>query len=356
MIAPLKHPPARTNDATQANMQLMYSLLLVFATAFIATGLWLSLARRRNWFDHPNHRSSHVIPTPKSGGAGFVVAFTTFMAALYLGGMLTVQQAIFAGLALILAGVGFIDDLRPLGIAKRIGAQGLTTGAALLLFDPVPALHFPWGSLEPAWLRIALLLPGLVWLINLYNFMDGIDGLAATEAIFVCLALALFAGFDADSLVMMLSLGLALAVAGFLFFNLPPAKLFMGDLGSNYLGFMLAIIGGMAMQTTSVNVWTLLVLLGVFIVDATATLLGRMRAGLVWYHAHRSHAYQQAALRWGSHGVVVGVVALVNVCWLLPLAWLTTRYEQWGLLLVLIAWIPLHLAGRAYRQPPQAAA
>jgi Fuc2NAc and GlcNAc transferase len=336
-------------------MQLMYSLLLVFATAFIATGLWLALARRRHWLDHPNHRSSHVIPTPKSGGAGFVIAFTTFMVALYLGGVVTIQQATFAALALVLAAVGFIDDLRPLGIAQRIGTQVLTAGAALLLFDPVPELLFPWGTVEPAWLRVVLLLPGIVWLINLYNFMDGIDGLAATEAIFVCLALALFAGFDANSLVTMLNLGLALAVAGFLFFNLPPAKLFMGDLGSNYLGFMLAIVGGIAMQATSINVWTLLVLLGVFIVDATATLIGRMRAGLVWYHAHRSHAYQQAALRSGSHGYVVGVIALINICWLLPLAWLTTRYEQWGVFLVFIAWTPLYFVGRACRQAPQAA-
>lgn len=334
-------------------MQLISSLLLVFATAFVATGLWLTIARSRNWFDHPNHRSSHVVPTPKSGGAGFVIAFTGYVTALYVGDVLTVQQLTFAGLALVLAGIGFIDDLRPLGIVQRIGTQVLTAAAALLLFDPVPPLVFPWGTLESEWLRIALLLPGFVWLINLYNFMDGIDGLAATEAIFVCLALALFASFDAASLVTMLSLGLALAVSGFLFFNLPPAKLFMGDLGSNYLGFMLAIVGGLAMQDTSINVWTLLVLLGVFIVDATATLIGRMRAGLVWYHAHRSHAYQQAALRMGSHGVVVAAVALINLCWLLPLAWLTTRYEQWGMLLVFVAWAPLHFLGRAWRRVPQ---
>ncbi|HEY0961339.1 MAG TPA: glycosyltransferase family 4 protein [Pseudomonadales bacterium] len=336
-------------------MLLTYSLLVVFATAFVATGLWLSLARHCRWFDHPNHRSSHVIPTPKSGGAGFVLAFSILVAALYLGDVIAVQQLALAGLALVLAGVGFIDDLRPLGIAQRIGTQVLTALGALLLLDPVPPLSFPWGTLEPAWLRIALLLPGLVWLVNLYNFMDGIDGLAATEAIFVCLALALFASVDAASLVTMLSLGLALAVTGFLFFNLPPAKLFMGDLGSNYLGFMLAVLGGLAMQSTSVNVWTLLVLLGVFIVDATVTLVGRMRAGLVWYHAHRSHAYQQAALRMGNHGSVVAAVAVINVCWLLPLAWLTTRYEQWGMLLVFIAWAPLHVVGRTYRQVPTVA-
>jgi Fuc2NAc and GlcNAc transferase len=334
-------------------MQLMYSLLLVFATAFLATGLWLALARRRNWFDHPNFRSSHVIPTPKSGGAGFVLAFSIFALSLYLGGVLTLQQLLLSATALALALIGFIDDLRPLGIFPRVGLQVLAAAAALLLLDALPPLVFPWGGLEPAWLRGGLFLLGLVWLINLYNFMDGIDGLAATEAIFFCLALALLTGFGNAPTPSVLSLGLALAVTGFLYFNLPPAKLFMGDLGSNYLGYMLAILGGMAIQSGSVNVWTFLVLLGVFIVDATATLVGRMRAGLVWYHAHRSHAYQQAALRSGSHGNVVLVIALINVLWLLPMAWLTTLYAEWGVVLVLVAWAPLHILGKFYRQPPR---
>jgi Fuc2NAc and GlcNAc transferase len=324
----------------------MYSLLLVFATAFLATGLWLSLARSRNWFDHPNQRSSHVVPTPKSGGAGFVLAYTVFVVAMYLGEGLSLEALLLALVALVLAVMGFVDDLRPLGISQRIGLHVMAAAVALLLLESVPALEFPWGALEPAWLRGGLLLLGLVWLINLYNFMDGIDGLAAIEAIFFCLALALLTGFSDAPVTTMLSLGLALAVTGFLYFNLPPAKLFMGDLGSNYLGYMLAVLGGTAIQSGNVNVWTLLVLLGVFIVDATATLVGRMRAGLVWYHAHRSHAYQQAALRMGSHGNVVFVIALINVCWLLPMAWLTTLYEQWGLLLVFIAWMPLHLLGR----------
>ena len=336
-------------------MQLLYSLLLVFATAFLATGLWLALARRRNWVDHPNFRSSHVIPTPKSGGAGFVLAYTVFALSMYLGEVLTLEQLALSVIAVILAIMGFIDDLRPLGITQRIGPQVLAAATALLLLDAVPPVVLPWGALEPVWLRGGLLLLGFVWLINLYNFMDGIDGLAATEAIFICLALALLTGFGAASATTALCLGLALAVTGFLYFNLPPAQLFMGDLGSNYLGYMLAILGSMAIQSGTVNLWTILVLLGVFIVDATVTLVGRMRAGLVWYHAHRSHAYQQAALRSGSHGNVVLAIALINVCWLLPMAWLTTVYADWGVVLVLVAWAPLHVLGKLYRQPPRLA-
>jgi Fuc2NAc and GlcNAc transferase len=335
-------------------MLSMYSLLLVFATAFLATGLWLAFARRRNWFDHPNHRSSHVTPTPKSGGAGFVLAFTVLALAMYLGQSLALEHFLLSVVALVLAIVGFADDLRPLGIFTRIGMQVVAALLAIVLLGFVPSVTFPWGDIGPAWLRGAMLVAGIVWLINLYNFMDGIDGLAATEAIFFCLALAWLSSHGGVPTVTLLTLGMAFAVTGFLYFNLPPAKLFMGDLGSNYLGYILAILGGMAIQTETVNVWTLLVLLGVFIVDATVTLVGRMRAGLVWYHAHRSHAYQQAALRLNSHGSVVMVIALINILWLLPLAWLTTRYEPWGVLLTFVAWAPLHVLGKFVRQAPQA--
>lgn len=331
-------------------MQLLYSLLLVFVTAFLATGLWLSLAQRRNWFDHPNHRSSHVIPTPKSGGAGFALAFTVFALSLYAGQVLTLDQMLMACSGLPLAITGFLDDLKPLSIATRIGMQIVSSALALYLLGYIPPLLFPWGPLESYWVTAFMLVAGMVWLINLYNFMDGIDGLAAAEAIFFCLALAFLCRTANLPMAAMLSLGLAVAVSGFLYFNLPPAKLFMGDLGSNYLGYLLAVLGGIAMQTGSVNVWTLLILLGVFIVDATATLVERMRGGHVWYHAHRSHAYQQAALRWNSHGRVVVAIALINVLWLLPLAWLTTEYERWGMLLMFVAWLPLYVLGSVVRK------
>ncbi|MEY4642974.1 MAG: hypothetical protein RLZZ227_2968 [Pseudomonadota bacterium] len=335
---------------------MIFLLLLAFMAAFLLTGFWLSLAQRRNWFDRPNHRSSHILPTPKSGGAGFVAAYTAFTLAVYATQPLAPSQLLVITAGLLLAVMGFVDDLRPngLGIWQRIAVQAVASAVALALFEQVPPLTFPWGSIEPAAVRALLLLPALVWLINLYNFMDGIDGLAATEAIYCCLALALFtSGHDNAGVVTALSLGLALTVSGFLYFNLSPARLFMGDLGSNYLGYIIAALGGLAIQTGSVNVWTLLVLLGVFIVDTTATLVARMRAGAVWYHAHRSHAYQQAARRWNSHGKVVLAVALINVCWLLPLAWLTTVQEGWGILIALVALIPLHILGRLVRHAPQ---
>ena len=306
----------------------------------MATVGWLTRSRFAQLaVDRPNERSLHDKPVPRTGGLGL-------HAGVFLAWPLTWVEApavlwvAFAGLLI----VSLMDDIRGLPVLARLAAHLLASGSVATF------LLLPEHGLMAA--CIATL--GITWLINLYNFMDGIDALAAMEAIFFCLALALFTGAGGAEAVTTMSLGLALAVSGFLYFNLPPARLFMGDLGSNYLGYILGVLGGLAIQSGSVNIWTLLVLLGVFIVDTAATLLGRMRAKLMWYHAHRSHAYQQAASRLDSHGRVVLFIGFLNVCWLLPLAWLTTVHESWGVIITVVAWIPLYLLGRIIRQPPQA--
>lgn len=323
-------------------MLLTYSLLVVFATAFVATGLWLSLARHCRWFDHPNHRSSHVIPTPKSGGAGFVLAFSTLVAALYLGDVIAVQQLALAGLALVLAGVGFIDDLRPLGIAQRIGTQVLTALGALLLLDPVPPLSFPWGTLEPAWLRIALLLPGLVWLVNLYNFMDGIDGLAASQAVFMLLA-AMAVSWWFDPSVWFQGVfwwmgWLAAACVGFLLLNWAPAKIFMGDAGSTYLGLMLFFFAIASMTGGWLSLAQWLILAATFLADSLTTLARRALNREPFWQAHKRHAYQVLQRRLGSHARATLVYIGIDIVLLLPLALLAGAYRQLDWALAVLAY------------------
>jgi Fuc2NAc and GlcNAc transferase len=330
---------------------LIAVLLLSFCAAFTGTWLWMRIASARLWLDLPNQRSSHEVPTPKSGGAGFVAAFLLFVLLMYMDDRVTLQQVVLCNLGLILAVTGFLDDLRNLGIATRIGIQLVVAALAATVLAEPPAVSFPWGSLTNAWILWPTVVLALVWLINLVNFMDGIDALAATEAIYFCLALAGFAILGNQMPLVILALGLAVSVCGFLYFNLPPARIFMGDLGSNFLGYMVGVLGLIAITMQVVNVWTILVLLGVFIMDATVTLVERMRAGLVWYHSHRSHAYQRAALRYGGHGKVVVGTGLINLLWLLPLAWLTTRMESAGLIITAAAWLPLLLLGRHYRKP-----
>lgn len=330
-------------------MVLIAVLLLVFVISLTVTGMWLRMANARHWLDRPNHRSSHAVPTPKSGGAGFVLAFSIYVLLMFAAERIGLQHLLLCAAGLVLAGTGFADDLRDLGIRLRIGVQILVAALAVALLAELPAVAFPWGSITSPWILWPLLVCGLVWLINLYNFMDGIDAMAAMEAVYLCLALAWFASGISMPLTW-LALGLAVAVSGFLYFNLPPARIFMGDLGSNYLGYMAGMLGLIAMTAQVVNLWTILVLLGIFIVDTTATLISRMWSGAVWYHSHRSHAYQQAALRYGSHAAVVGGAALINLFWLLPMAWLTTKFEQSGLWLTVLAWLPLFLLRGYFRR------
>lgn len=314
-----------------------------FAASAFACWLWLQLARSRHWFDVPNERSSHTRPTPKGGGLGIAVVLLLVLLLLRQRGLMEplLLWLCLPGIGLAIAGL--VDDLRELGILPRLLLQGAAVLAAIMTIRTLPPLPLPWGPVSHPFLLSLVIVPAWVWLINLYNFMDGIDGLAATEGVFVALVLAWFAldaGLYHGSLLL---LALAVILAGFLSFNWAPARLFMGDAGSNFLGYMLGAAGLYLAQQNAITLWTLLILLGVFMVDSTLTLLKRMWAGAVWYHGHRSHAYQVMARAFGSHSRVVGWAMLINVGWLLPLSALSVAKPQAGVLLVLLAYSPLLL-------------
>jgi Fuc2NAc and GlcNAc transferase len=164
-----------------------------------------------------------------------------------------------------------------------------------------------------------LALMTLVWLLNLWNFMDGIDGLAAGEAVFVCVAGVLLRVTEHGQLPP-LTLLLAAATLGFLFWNFPPASIFMGDVGSGFLGIALAMTGIIEFGASVRHGAAWLILPAFFISDATLTLIRRWRQGIPVATAHRTHAYQHAAQRWGNHRTVTVAVAVLNACYLLPLA------------------------------------
>jgi Fuc2NAc and GlcNAc transferase len=180
----------------------------------------------------------------------------------------------------------------------------------------------------------------LVWLLNLYNFMDGIDGIAAVEAVSVCLAGALFYVLLGEWGLALLPLVLALACGGFLFWNFPPARIFMGDAGSGYLGMLLGLLSLQAALFDPRLLWAWLIMLGVFVVDASLTLLRRLLRGERVHQAHRSHAYQFASRQFGAHLPVTVAVAFINLCWLLPLSlWVVLGGD--GLSITLLAYTPL---------------
>jgi Fuc2NAc and GlcNAc transferase len=318
-------------------MNVLLALLLPLSV-FLATS-WLTLrfrryAQARQILDVPNARSSHVVATPRGGGAAIVV--TTLIALPVLGALGMLAWPTICGLlggGALVALIGFADDRRH--IAPRWRLLGHFTAAMWVLawLGGLPPLPILGVVLEPGRLGNGLAVLYLVWLLNLTNFMDGIDGIAGVETITVSLGGGVLYLVAVPGNTQWLALlVLASATLGFLVWNWPPAKIFMGDAGSGFLGLMLAAF---SLQAS----WV--ILLGAFVVDATVTLLRRVARGERFYEAHRSHAYQHAARRWGAHLPVTLAVGVINLCWLLPVALLVLLGSLDGLLGVLIAYAPL---------------
>jgi len=189
----------------------------------------------------------------------------------------------------------------------------------------------------------------LVWLLNLYNFMDGIDGIASIEAICICLGGSLLYWLTGHAQEAVLPMLLAATVAGFLVWNFPPARIFMGDAGSGFLGIVLGLLALMAGWINPLLFWGWLILLGVFVVDATFTLARRLLRGDKVYQAHRSHAYQYASRRYAGHRPVSLAVAAINLGWLLPVASAVVLLKLDGALGTMVAYAPLVVLALIYQ-------
>jgi Fuc2NAc and GlcNAc transferase len=291
--------------------------------------------------DVPNDRSSHVTPTPRGGGIGIIVGFLTGYFALGVEDTPAASTVLLVS-ACVLAVTGFIDDRFSLAVLPRLLIQVACAVAVVVLGG------IAWPG-ESQWLNLLLMLLAtlyLVWLANLYNFMDGIDGIAAVEAVSVLASAALIAWFGSggsgeggQDIGIWLLMGFA--CLGFLLWNWAPAKLFMGDVGSTYLGIML---GGWSILCPSVPLLSWVVLLAFFISDATVTLVMRLMRGDKIYQAHRDHLYQYLARRWGSHARVCLALLALNVVWLLPLAAAVSHFAANGLVSIgicTIAYLPI---------------
>lgn len=331
-------------------MMLLWCLPAVLILSLLLTAGLRRYALARSVIDIPNARSSHTVPTPRGGGVAIVLTFLLVVVGLMLLGVgqLSVLVALAGGGGLI-AVIGFMDDHGHIAARWRLLGHFLAAAWMLGWMGGLPPLPLFGWSLDLGWLGGLLAAVYLVWLLNLYNFMDGIDGIASVEAITACLSAAWLywlAGFDT---VAVLPLLLAAAVAGFLFWNFPPAKIFMGDAGSGFIGI---VLGGLSLQaawTSPPMFWCWLILLGVFIVDATYTLVRRLLRGDKVYEAHRSHAYQFASRHYGKHLPVTLTVAAINLCWLLPIAFCVVHFGLDGALGVILAYVPLVVLAMRFR-------
>ncbi|RLZ07466.1 glycosyltransferase family 4 protein [Acinetobacter sp. 2JN-4] len=323
-------------------MSILLMAIVSFLVAFFLVGYMRNYALKRNIIDNPNERSSHSTPTPRGGGVAVVVSYLLgLMLLIYLGYL---SQHI--GLTLISAGftialLGFLDDHGHINALARLAVHFLVAIGVVVSLGGFSEVGLFNDSLQLGWFANIIAVLFLVWLLNLYNFMDGINGIASIEAITATLSIGgiylLFAS-DLSSQALFL---LAACTAGFLLWNFPKARIFMGDACSGFLGLVLGILALIALKQDVALFCAWLICLGIFVVDATFTLIRRVINGHKMYDAHRSHAYQYASRKYNSHTVVTFGVLALNVLWLLPLAYLATQHYIMPEFLILIAYTPL---------------
>lgn len=308
-------------------MAWMTGLLAVLAVSAALTWGARHYALRRNLLDQPGERRSHGVATPRGGGIAIVLTLllSTGVAALIWPGA-RAQLGVFGlGLALV-AGIGWWDDHRPLPAIRRLLVHVL---AAALLAGLV------WQASGNV-LQAVLALLFATSLINIWNFMDGINGIATTQAVLVGIAFALVlpAPYGLAGVV------LGLACLGFLPFNFPQGRIFMGDVGSGALGYAVAALVCLASVRTHINWMLLLVPLSAFLVDAGFTLLSRMLSGQRWMEPHTQHLYQRLVKGGASHSLVTGLyfvfglfsLAVFNACTNLQPRWEAAAAAAWMIL------------------------
>lgn len=300
---------------------------LLLSLAF--TGAALAYANRRGLLDQPGKRRSHTQPTPRGGGIGIVAA--TLLAGVAAWCLLErplswMQPAALAVALLAVALIGWCDDHAPLPVMPRLLVHA---GAALLvgLAALAPrAMHDPriWWLLPP-------LVPVLVGFINAHNFMDGIDGILGQQGSFVMLGLGLLAAWQGNAGVAALAFAAAAGCLGFLVFNWPPAKIFMGDVGSGALGLAIGAVAALVVQRNPGMIWACVILPSAFLVDSGLTLARRMLAGQRWYTPHRQHLYQWLVrIKW-SHARADVAYMIWNLVVVAPLAWLAASQPAHGI-------------------------
>ena len=284
----------------------MIFYLLLFISSFLLTFVVKWFAEKKSLIDIPNERSSHAIPTPRGGG--IAIALTWFMGITYLFYCNKIDKALYYALmsGILISGISLIDDIYNLKTFPRLLIQAMATFSALYFIGGLQRIDFGIYIFENKILLTALAFIGIMWFVNLYNFIDGIDGYAASEAIFVALSMLILSGSN-------LFLVLALAVLGFIPWNWDKAKIFMGDVGSTLLGFTLAVLAVYYQNNNSFSIIIWLILTSLFWFDATLTIIRRFKNKEKLSQAHKKHAYQRITQAGFSHQKTVFFSILINL-------------------------------------------
>jgi Fuc2NAc and GlcNAc transferase len=289
-------------------------------SSYILTAAMRAYAQRHDLLDRPNARSSHTTPTPRGGGIAIVVATLIGFALSALTNISDTRELVVLAIGTVVIGaIGIMDDSRGVKAAPRLAVHAAVAIWTVVMLNGLPTLQIGRDYVQLGITGSALAVLGIVWSINLFNFMDGIDGLAGSQAVFVFGTAAALLFWRGDHSLGAISLCVSGSIAGFLAWNWPPAKIFMGDVGSGVIGYLVAAVAIASENRRSVPLLAFVIVAGLFIADATVTLLRRRARGERPTEAHRQHAYQRLSRVWNSHRKVT-VAALAATAFLALLA------------------------------------
>jgi len=297
---------------------ISYLIVPIVVCSGLGVFLYKKIAIQKEIISNLNYRTLHEVPTPRGGGIVFSLLFSFTIFALWYGDEISDQVFYMFGLGGFVATLfGFIDDVKNIKAKIKLAIQLFLGGWAVywLEYGDLPLL----GSI-PFLIVTLVALFFMVWMMNAYNFMDGIDGMAASGAIFISLTLATVLFLTEGSVeIITIFILIAATVSGFMFFNWPPATIFMGDAGSVFLGYIFGSLLLITVLNNDISIWSWITVFGYFFADTTVTQIMRVILVKKWYLEHRSHAYQNLARITGSHLKVIGAVILYNIIWIFPL-------------------------------------
>ncbi|MEE8379351.1 MAG: glycosyltransferase family 4 protein [Gammaproteobacteria bacterium] len=311
---------------------VMMGLVVCFVFSISVTGILQTYALKHSLIDVPNERSSHSLPTPRGGGLSIVIPVLLSIAVLFFTAQLetNITLALGAG-CFFVASVGWIDDHRHIPANWRALLYGITAVSAVYFLAVSDSYRSVYQNIPFAIVSSVLIVIWIVWMTNLYNFMDGTDALAAIQTICAGISIGVIFWLEGQYGLATVCFVISASSCGFLFWNWPPAKIFMGDVGSCSLGFCFGVLAVIGEIQGSVPFAVFFILLSIFICDTTFTLLMRIFANEKWYQAHKSHAYQRLVQLGMSHKKLAIIVLFVNVLILWPLAWAACQKQDMAL-------------------------
>jgi Fuc2NAc and GlcNAc transferase len=316
-------------------------LLIIYASSLLGTFCYKKFAIKYNIVSNINYRTLHEKPTPRGGGLVFGFVFILSIFFLYLQHYISQDLMLVFGVGAGFAGlIGYIDDIVSISPVRKLIFQSLLAFWILTIFRDDLIGYSP---LLNSWHYILVASFLLVWLINAYNFIDGIDGMAISAAILIIstLVLTIYIEDSHNSIELMLILLVLLASCiGFLFFNWPTASIFMGDSGSIFLGYCFGALIVYSTMNDKISFFTWLIIFGYYLSDTTITTLIRIVIVKKWYGTHRSHAYQNLARVLENHSIVTNSIIIYHVLWLLPLAISTVLMPEFKFWALLLAFLP----------------